>query len=97
MELFTKLFSDLLVFVYHCFDRIVIPSPRRAPMPPGCPWQAESVLRSPAQSLGSCCDSGKWPLRAAPRTLRAQPFPAPPAEIAGPQVNLTVPIRFNLR
>src|SRR6266705_3030850 len=24
MELFTKLFSDLLVFVYHCFDRIVI-------------------------------------------------------------------------
>jgi protein TonB len=28
---------------------------------------------------------------------RAQPFPAPPAEMAGPQVNLTVPIRFNLR
>ncbi len=28
---------------------------------------------------------------------RAQPFPAPPAELAGPQVNLTVPIRFNLR
>src|ERR1700756_2193051 len=24
MELFTKLFGDLLVFVYHCFDRIVI-------------------------------------------------------------------------
>src|SRR6201997_4121883 len=24
MELFAKLFSDLLVFVYHCFDRIVI-------------------------------------------------------------------------
>src|SRR3974377_1430105 len=24
MELFTKLFSDLLVFVYHCFDRVVI-------------------------------------------------------------------------
>src|ERR1700726_3571918 len=24
MELFPKLFSDLLVFVYHCFDRIVI-------------------------------------------------------------------------
>ena len=24
MELFTKLFSSLLVFVYHCFDRIVI-------------------------------------------------------------------------
>src|ERR1700682_863370 len=24
MELFTKLFCDLLVFVYHCFDRIVI-------------------------------------------------------------------------
>ena len=24
MELFTTLFSDLLVFVYHCFDRIVI-------------------------------------------------------------------------
>src|SRR6478672_1023505 len=24
MELFTKLFSDLLVLVYHCFDRIVI-------------------------------------------------------------------------
>ena len=24
MELFTKLFSDLLMFVYHCFDRIVI-------------------------------------------------------------------------
>ncbi|HEY7245881.1 MAG TPA: TonB family protein [Xanthobacteraceae bacterium] len=28
---------------------------------------------------------------------RAQPFPAPPPELAGPQVNLTVPIRFNLR
>jgi hypothetical protein len=24
MELFTKLFGDLLVFVYHCFDRMVI-------------------------------------------------------------------------
>ncbi len=24
MDLFTKLFGDLLVFVYHCFDRIVI-------------------------------------------------------------------------
>src|SRR5437016_11195927 len=24
MELFTKLFSDLLIFVYHCFDRVVI-------------------------------------------------------------------------
>ena len=24
MELFTQLFGKLLVFVYHCFDRIVI-------------------------------------------------------------------------
>ena len=24
MELFTKLFGDLLLFVYHCFERIVI-------------------------------------------------------------------------
>ena len=24
MDVFTKLFGDLLVFVYHCFDRIVI-------------------------------------------------------------------------
>src|SRR5712671_2506565 len=24
MQLFTKLFGDLLLFVYHCFDRIVI-------------------------------------------------------------------------
>ncbi len=24
MEIFTKLFGDLLAFVYHCFDRIVI-------------------------------------------------------------------------
>src|SRR5713101_4880305 len=24
MELFTKLFGELLLFVYHCFDRIVI-------------------------------------------------------------------------
>jgi hypothetical protein len=24
MELFTKLFGNLLAFVYHCFDRIVI-------------------------------------------------------------------------
>jgi hypothetical protein len=24
MELFTKLFGDLLLFVYHCFDRNVI-------------------------------------------------------------------------
>jgi protein TonB len=28
---------------------------------------------------------------------RAEPFPAPPAELIGAQVNLTVPIRFNLR
>jgi periplasmic protein TonB len=28
---------------------------------------------------------------------RAQPFPAPPAELSGPQVDLTVPIRFNLK
>jgi hypothetical protein len=27
MELFTKLFGDLLVFVYHCFDRIVVDFP----------------------------------------------------------------------
>ena len=24
MEVFTQLFGDLLAFVYHCFDRIVI-------------------------------------------------------------------------
>jgi hypothetical protein len=24
MDLFSKLFFDLLVFVYHCFDRIII-------------------------------------------------------------------------
>jgi hypothetical protein len=24
MELFTKLFGNLLIFVYHCFDRVVI-------------------------------------------------------------------------
>ena len=24
MDVFTKLFGDFLVFVYHCFDRIVI-------------------------------------------------------------------------
>ena len=24
MDLFTKLFGEFLVFVYHCFDRIVI-------------------------------------------------------------------------
>ncbi len=24
MDLFTKLFGDFLIFVYHCFDRIVI-------------------------------------------------------------------------
>jgi hypothetical protein len=24
MDLFTKLFGNVLVFVYHCFDRIVI-------------------------------------------------------------------------
>ncbi len=24
MELFTRLFGSLLVFVYHCFDRIII-------------------------------------------------------------------------
>jgi protein TonB len=28
---------------------------------------------------------------------RAQPFPPPPAELAGPRVALTVPIRFNLK
>ena len=28
---------------------------------------------------------------------RAQPFPAPPAELKGPQVTITVPVRFFLR
>jgi protein TonB len=28
---------------------------------------------------------------------RAQPFPAPPPQLAGERVNLTVPIRFNLK
>jgi protein TonB len=28
---------------------------------------------------------------------RAQPFPAPPPELAGAQITLTVPIRFNIR
>jgi hypothetical protein len=27
MELFTRLFGDLLTLVYHCFDRIVIHAP----------------------------------------------------------------------
>jgi hypothetical protein len=30
-------------------------------------------------------------------TIRAQPFPAPPRELPGKRVDLTVPIRFNLR
>ena len=28
---------------------------------------------------------------------RAQPFPAPPPDLAGAHIDLTVPIRFNLR
>jgi periplasmic protein TonB len=28
---------------------------------------------------------------------RAEPFPPPPPELAGARVDLTVPIRFNLR
>jgi protein TonB len=28
---------------------------------------------------------------------RAQPFPAPPRELPGERVDLTVPIRFNLK
>jgi periplasmic protein TonB len=28
---------------------------------------------------------------------RAQPFPAPPPDLAGPQITLTVPLRFNIR
>ena len=28
---------------------------------------------------------------------RAQPFPPPPPELSGQRVNLTVPIRFNLK
>src|SRR3974377_1806288 len=34
MELFIKLFGDLLVFVYHCFDRIVIHGSLRGLSPP---------------------------------------------------------------
>ena len=35
MELFTQLFGDLLAFVYHCFDRIVIYRlPQRSLAPP---------------------------------------------------------------
>jgi hypothetical protein len=34
MELFTQLFGDLLVFVYHCFDRIVIYSYLSGPSRP---------------------------------------------------------------
>ena len=29
--------------------------------------------------------------------LRAQPFPPPPPEVPGEHVDLSVPIRFNLR
>jgi periplasmic protein TonB len=29
--------------------------------------------------------------------LRAQPFPPPPAELPGERVDLSVPIRFNLK
>jgi protein TonB len=28
---------------------------------------------------------------------RAQPFPPPPPELAGAQIDLTVPIRYNMR
>lgn len=34
---------------------------------------------------------------ALPLLRRAQPFPAPPRELPGKHVDLTVPIRFNIR
>jgi hypothetical protein len=43
MELFTLLFGDLLAFVYHCFDRIVI-------------YGYLSGLSRPAQMVHFFCD-----------------------------------------
>jgi len=38
MEIFTKLFCSLLVFVYHCFDRIVINGYLKRVVPTGSRW-----------------------------------------------------------
>ena len=48
MELFTQLFGDLLAFVYHCFDRIVIyGSSESSPNPPSPrPVLARRLLNS---------------------------------------------------
>jgi len=48
--------------------RFTLTFPRRVPGPPVCPWQVGLVPRLPALSLGHWRDSGKWRLRAFPRT-----------------------------
>jgi hypothetical protein len=76
MDLFTKLFGDFLLFVYHCFDRIVIrgyPRPAPSPTPPkggvgrarryrraSHPRGSGRRARSPFWRLGSDCLGRAW-------------------------------------
>jgi hypothetical protein len=48
MDLFTKLLGDLLIFVYHCFDRIVIHDYRG--------YRADQILTDAAFDLASTRD-----------------------------------------
>jgi hypothetical protein len=77
MDVFTKLFGDFLVFVYHCFDRIVIhgyrssrrvrrPGGKRAqpPLsPPRLPF--EFGFRSEPEFIASTV----WPARLVPQFI----------------------------
>ena len=50
MELFAKLFDSLLVFVYHCFDRIVIHGYLRGRLKSPVRYAVEMESRQPYDS-----------------------------------------------
>jgi hypothetical protein len=57
MEIFTKLFGNLLAFVYHCFDRIVIHGHP--------PFGAQVILNGHEWVERLARRSGSWRLRTA--------------------------------
>jgi hypothetical protein len=57
MELFAKLFHSLLVFIYHCFDHILIHGYLSGLSRP------EQVVRAPAPARNGSVPLSAWPPR----------------------------------
>ena len=85
----TLLFFGLNARALPLFRQVVRESPERAEA-----WNVLAFLYAQKGQLSEAIPAFEEALAL---LRRAQPFPPPPRELAGDHVDLTVPIRFNLK